>query len=158
MENIVTIDAPEIPSGSFADQFEESQIESEPEAEAAATAGAAQQVELFAKGASIGWLGENDSQWCVVASQAAAVSLEAYVYKGVLYYRNAADTSRYLSVSATYNNVGFYNWNGARGWTLNGDVLTSLYSNAQLSFWSTDNGYVYANGGSGYTPLTVQFH
>jgi hypothetical protein len=35
-------------------------------------------------------------------------------------------------------------------------VLTSLYTNAQLSYWSTDNGYLYAN--SGYTPLTVVFH
>ncbi len=155
----MTIDAPEIPTGSFADQFDQSQIESEPDVEAvaAATVGAAQTVELFVNGASIGWLGQDSSQWCI-ATQNAAVSLEAYVYKQVLYYRNAADTSRYLSVSDRNNNVGFYNWNGARGWTLNGNVLTSLYTSAQLSFWSTDNGYVYANSGSGYSPITVQFH
>lgn len=121
-------------------------------------AGAAQKVQLFARGQSIGWLGENTGEWCVVVSQDAAVSLEPYVWKGILYYRNAADTSRYLSVSDRNHNVGFYNWLGAQGWTLNGDVLTSLYSNEQLSYWSSENGYVYANGGSGYTPLTVSFH
>lgn len=123
-----------------------------------AAAPSSQKVELFAKGAPIGWLGEDSGQWCVVTGQGAAISIEPYVYRDVLYYRNAADTSRYMSVSDGYHYVGFYNWIGARGWTLNGDVLVSLYTNAQLSFWSTDDGYVYANNGNGYTPLTVRFH
>ena len=144
--------APEAPSTSFAEHLQQAA----PAAQAAAS-GVGQKVELFAHGASVGWLGEDSGQWCVVTGQDAAVPLEAYVYGGVLYYRNAGDASRYLSVSDGYNYVGFYNWYGARGWTLNGDVLTSLYSNAQLSYWSTDNGYVYANSGSGYTPLTVAF-
>jgi hypothetical protein len=149
----MSVQAPESPSGSFGDLLEQA-----PQAMQAATAGTSQKMQLFAKGASIGWLGENGDQWCIVTSEDAAVSLSPYVYDGVLYYRNAADTSRYLSVSDGYNYVGFYNWTGARGWTLNGDVLTSLYTNEPLSYWSSDNGYVYANGGSGYTPLTVSFH
>jgi hypothetical protein len=146
----VTTHAPEIPVGSFANVLEQEVARVEEVA-----TGVAQKVELFAQGASIGWLGEDSGQWCVVVSQDAAVAIAPYVYNGILYYRNAADTSRYLSVSDGYHYVGFYNWLGARGWTLNGNVLTSLYTNAQLSYWSTDNGYVYANSGSGYTPLTV---
>lgn len=123
-----------------------------------ATASSSQRLELFAKGAPIGWLGENNRQWCVVTDKGAAISIEPYIHRDVLYYRNAADTSRYMSVSDGYNYVGFYNWIGARGWKLSGDVLVSLYTGAQLSYWSTDDGYVYANSGSGYTPLTVRFH
>ena len=142
--------APDAPTGSFGDHLAQAPA-------AALTGGQSHKVELFVKGASIGWLGENSDQWAVVTSQDAAVALVAYVHTdGVLYYRNAADDSRYLSVSDGYNYVGFYNWVGARGWTLNGGVLTSLYTNAQLSLYSTDNGYLYAN--SGYTPVTVQFH
>ena len=148
----MSVEAPELPAGSFAES-----LQNFPGNIEASASGVSQKVQLFAKGASIGWLGEDSGQWCVVVTSDAAVALESYVYSGVLYYRNAADTSRYLSVSDGYNYVGFYNWIGARGWTLNGDVLTSLYTNAQLSYWSSDNGYVYANSGSGYTPLTVAF-
>jgi hypothetical protein len=141
---------PEKPSGSFGEVHRDM---------VAAGGASGQQVQLFAKGAPIGWLGENNGQWCVVTTQDAAVALNPYISGGVLYYQNAADSSRYLSVSDGDHYVGFYNWAwGATGWTLNGNVLTSLYSNAQLSYWSTDNGYVYANGASGYTPLTVEFH
>lgn len=142
---------PAKPAGSFGEYI--TQI---PE-QMKAAASSSQRVELFAKGAPIGWLGENSGQWCVVTEQGAAISIQPYVYSGILYYRNATDTSRYLSVSDGYHYVGFYNWIGARGWTLNGDVLVSLYTNAQLSYWSTDDGYVYANNGNGYTPLTVRF-
>lgn len=142
---------PEMPSGSFGEYLEKPP-------DSIAASGTSQKVELLAQGAPIGWLGEDSGQWCVVVSEDAAVSVEPYVWKGVLYYRNAAATSRYLSVSDGYNYVGFYNWIGARGWTLNGNVLTSLYTNTQLSYWSSDNAYVYANAGSGYTPLTVSFH
>ncbi len=146
--------APVTPDTSFAEH-----VEQPPEAMLASGGGTGQKVELFAKGASIGWLGQDSGEWCVVVGKDAAVSIEAYVWKDVLYYRNAENDARYLSVSATYNHVGFYNWSwGATGWTKSGDVLTSLYSNAQLSIWSTDDRYVYANGGSGYTPVTVQFH
>ena len=147
-----SVQEPEAPSGTFGQYLEQGQSSA-----VVSAAGTAQKVELFAKGASIGWLGEDSSQWCVVTSADAAVSLVPYVYESVLYYRNGADSSRYLSVSDGSHYVGFYNWIGARGWTLNGDILTSLYTNAQLSYWSSDNGYVYANSGSGYTPLTVRF-
>ena len=82
--------------------------------------------------------------------------VNASVRQAEIIYCNAGDDSRYLSVSDGYHYVGFYNWVGARGWTLNGGVLTSLYTNAPLSIYSTGNGYLYAN--SGYTPVTVQFH
>ena len=141
---------PEAPSGSFGDLLAQAPA-------AAVAGGQSHKVELFVKGASIGWLGEDSGQWAVVTGQDAAVALTAYVHTdGVLYYRNAADDTRYLSVSDGYHYVGFYNWVGARGWTLNGDVLTSLYTNAQLSLYSTDNGFLYAN--SSYTPVTVRFH
>ena len=149
----MTTQAPEAPSGSFQEHLEGQSL-----AATATAAGTAQKVELFAQGASIGFLGQDGGQWCVVTGQDAAVRLEPYVWSGVLYYRNADDTSRYLSVSDGSHYVGFYNWIGARGWTKTGNVLTSLYSNEQLSYWSSDNGYVYANTGSGYTPLTVEFH
>lgn len=149
----MSIQEPERPSGSFGDY-----IQQPPDQIEASAAGTSKKMELFAQGASIGWLGEDNGQWCIVTSQDAAVSLAPYVWSGVLYYRNAADTSRYLSVSDGYHYVGFYNWIGARGWTLNGNVLTSLYTNEQLSYWSSDNTYVYANTGSGFTPLTVSFH
>lgn len=150
----MSVNAPEKPTTSFAEHLTQSAQPS-----VATSAGAAQRMELFAKGASIGWLGADSGQWCVVTSQDAAVSVEPYIWENVLYYRNAGDTSRYLSVSDGNHYVGFYNWYGARGWTLSsGGVLTSLYSNAQLSYWSSDNGYVYANSDSGYTPLTVAFH
>jgi hypothetical protein len=153
----MSTEAPVQPSGSFGDTIEEAG-DQVPSQLLSATASTSQKMELFAKGASIGWLGENDGQWCVVTGADAAVALQPYVYDGVLYYRNAGDSSRYLSVSDGYNYVGFYNWIGARGWTLSGNVLTSLYTNAQLSYYSSDNGYVYANSGSSYTPLTVEFH
>jgi len=148
----MAITQPVKPAGSFGEYL--AQI---PE-QMKATASSSQRVQLFAKGAPIGWLGENNRQWCVVTDQAAAISIEPYIHRDVLYYRNAADTSRYMSVSDGSNYVGFYDWIGARGWTLRGDVLVSLYTGAQLSYWSTDDGNVYANGASGYTPLTVRFH
>ena len=150
MEKAMSTAAPTAPTGTFGDHVAESHLA------ASASSGTAKKVELFARGASIGWLGEDGGQWCVVTGSDAALSLESYLYGGILYFRNAADTSRYLSVSDGYHYVGFYNWIGATGWVLNGNVLTSLYTNAQLSYWSTDNGYLYAN--SGYTPLTVVFH
>ncbi|HQX87370.1 hypothetical protein [Ornithinibacter sp.] len=141
---------PQAPAGSFAEHLAQSPS-------AALSGGQSNKVELFVQGGSIGWLGEDSGQWAVVTSQDAAVPLKAYVHTdGVLYYCNAGDDSRYLSVSDGYHYVGFYNWVGARGWTLNGGVLTSLYTNAPLSIYSTGNGYLYAN--SGYTPVTVQFH
>lgn len=148
----MSVQAPPTPTGSFDDYV------SRAPGDATVTAGQRQKVELFAKDVSIGWLGSNADQWCVVTSEAAAVSLETYIWQNVLYYRNADDTSRYLSVSDGWHYVGFYNWLGARGWTLKGDTLISEYTNAQLSYWSSEDNYVYANSGDGFTPLTVAFH
>src|ERR1022692_3059190 len=148
----MTMTQRETPSGSF-----EQYVARDPGMKGASAGGAAQTVELFANGASIGWLGQNSGQWCVATAKDAAVSIQPYIYNSVLYYRNAASSGRYLSVSDGANYVGLYDWIGARGWRLDGEVLTSLYTNAQLSYWSSDNGYIYANAGSGYTPLTVRF-
>jgi hypothetical protein len=144
---------PETPSGSF-----EQYVARDPGLAGASAQGPAQTVELFANGTSIGWLGQNSGQWCVATGKDAAASIQPYVYDSVLYYQNATSSGRYLSVSDGAHYVGFYNWSGARGWRLDGDVLTSLYTNEQLSYWSSDNNYIYANTGSGYTPLTVRFH
>jgi phospholipase C len=113
-------------------------------------------VELFAKGQSIGWLAQGKDQWCI-ASRQAAVTIESYVYKGVLYFRNFFDTSRYLSVSDGFNYVGFYGWTDATGWRVTANQLISLYTNQSLSFYSPTDGWIYANGSSSYTPLTANF-
>ena len=105
---------PQAPAGSFAEHLAQSPS-------GGLSGGQSNKVELFVQGGSIGWLGEDSGQWAVVTSQDAAVPLKAYVHTdGVLYYCNAGDDSRYLSVSDGYHYVGFYNWVGARGWTLNG--------------------------------------
>jgi hypothetical protein len=96
---------------------------------------------------------ENGGQWCVVTSSGGPLARVVPLWRYSL-LRNAADTSLGTRERG-YHYVGS-SWIGATGWVLNGNVLTSLYTNAQLSYWSTDNGYLYAN--SGYTPLTVVFH
>jgi hypothetical protein len=151
-EHLMSSKPPEQPSGSFEDYLKQ---ELDGLSVSASSNGLGKKLELFAAGASIGWLGENSSEWGIITGKDAAVTIEPYVYNGVLYYKQAG-TKRYLSVSDGYHYIGFYNWIGARGWTLNGNVLTSLYSNAQLSYYSSDNNYVYAN--ASYTPLTVVFH
>ena len=150
----MSVQAPAKPTGQFA-AVEQSGLNL---SGSVGSAGTAKKAELIAKNVSIGWLGQDGGEWCVVTSQDAAVSIEPYIENNVLYYRNSADTSRYLSVS---NNgyVGFYNKHGSTGWTYDDktEILTSLFANAQLSYWSTDNGYIYANADSGYTPLLVRF-
>ena len=78
--------------------------------------------------------------------------------EGVTYYLNAEDHSRFPSVSGSAHYVGFYDSNGATGWTLSGNVLKSDYTGAPLSYWTRENGYVFANSESIYTGLTVEFH
>lgn len=126
--------------------------------------GPLQSVELFADGESIGWLGWGGftGTWCVVTSSldSDAASVQSLTDNGVLYYQahNGSLINEYLSVSR-HNYVGAYHWIGATGWTVNGNVMTSLYTGDQLSY-RTDEApaYVYAYSGSGYTPLTVEFH
>jgi hypothetical protein len=105
-------------------------------------------------GVQLGWLGQNGGEWAIlVANESQAVTLESYPYNNVTYYR-IAGTSRYMSVS---NNayVGFYNWIGARGWTVRDGHLVSDYNHQKLSLYSKDNGYLYA--WDEYTVLKVQF-
>lgn len=82
------------------------------------------------------------------------MNLELYPYDQVNYYR-IKDTSRYMSVSRN-GYVGFYNWSGATGWTLNGNNLVSDYSGQKLSLYSTDNQYIYA--WDKYNVLTVKLN
>jgi hypothetical protein len=89
--------------------------------------------------------------------QDAAISIQPDVVTGVLYFRNALDITRYLSPDWASDRVGFYAAKSATDWTLEGPVLSSLYSNARLYWWSSADGYVYANAASAYTPLTVRF-
>ena len=60
MEKAMSTAAPTAPTGTFGDHVAESHLA------ASASSGTAKKVELFARGASIGWLGENGGQWCVV--------------------------------------------------------------------------------------------
>ena len=149
---------PAHPTGSFGDQFPAVAATPQPPVEADHL-GPPKRVELFDAGVSIGWLGEDAHEWCLVANPGAAVSVRSLLSaEGVLYYVTAGDTSRYLSVGGLHHSVGFYGQSGATGWTLSGDVLTSQYTDAALSYWSRADGWVYANASAGYRPLTVELH
>ena len=111
-------------------------------------------VALSSNGVQLGWLGKNDSDWVILVSDASqAVVLELYPYNNVNYYR-IKDTSRYLSIS-NQAYIGFYNWNGARGWTVDGTHFISDDNGQKLSLYSKDNGYLYA--WDKYTVLDVKF-
>jgi hypothetical protein len=94
-----------------------------------------------ANGAEIGELGVNDSGWCIIVPRGQGTKLKMYLYGNNWYIRKADDLSSYLSVS---NNAyaGFYGWSGASPMTLT-DKLRCAYNNQNLSFYSTDNGYLY---------------
>ena len=121
-------------------------------------------MELFAGGRSIGWLGKDSHNWCVVvASSDAAVQLTSYWDKNVLYYRRAASTLSWLSVSDTQlasgeHKVGFYNWIDARGWQLRDGGLWSSYTNSGLSYRPGINSDICTNASAGYTSLAAVFH
>ncbi len=92
-------------------------------------------------GADVGELGVNDSGWCIIVPSGQGAILTMYLYGNNWYIRKADDSSSYLSVS---NNAyaGFYGWAGAAAMTLT-DKLRCAYNNQNLSFYSTDNGYLY---------------
>lgn len=148
--------APTAPTGTFGDHVAESHLA------ASASSGTAKKVELLPavrpSGGSVRTAASGASSPAATRPSRSSRTSMA----GILYFRNAADTSRYLSVSDGYHYVGFYNWIGATGWVLNGNVLTSLYTNAQLSYWSTDNGLPlrqqWLHALDGGLPLTVAFH
>ena len=112
-------------------------------------------VALFNQGGTqLGWLGEDSGEWAIlVTDPSQALTLESYPYNNVQYYR-IKGTSRYMSVSANAY-IGFYNWAGATGWTMQGTNLVSDYNGKKLSLFSTDNGYLYA--WNAYTVLEVKF-
>jgi hypothetical protein len=105
-------------------------------------------------GTQLGWLGENDSEWAVLVTDASkALTLELYPYNNVNYYR-IKDSSRYMSVSRNAY-IGFYSWGGATGWELvDNKYLVSDYNNQKLSLYSKDNGYLFA--WNDYSVLTVK--
>lgn len=109
-------------------------------------------VSLFSQGVQLGWLGENGSEWAIlVTDPKQALTLELYPYNGVNYYR-IKGTGRYMSVSDRAY-IGFYNWLGASGFKVQGTHLVSDYNGQKLSFYSKDNGYLYA--WDAYTVLDV---
>ena len=111
-------------------------------------------VALSSNGVQLGWLGKTDGDWAILVTDSnQALTLELYPYDSVNYYR-IKGTSRYLSVS-NQAYIGFYNWNGARGWTLQNQHLISDDNNQKLSLYSKDNGYLYA--WDKYTVLEVTF-
>ena len=97
---------------------------------------------LFHEGVLLGYLGENDSGWAIVVGFAKAVTLELYLYKDVNYFRKK-NSSSYMSVSDNAY-IGFYGWLGATGWTVKTPNLVSDYNGQKLSFYSSENGYLYA--------------
>jgi len=102
-------------------------------------------------GADVGELGVNSSGWCIIVPRGQGTILSMYLYGNNWYIRKADDSSSYLSVS---NNAyaGFYGWLGASAMTLT-DKLRCAHNNQNLSFYSTDNGYLYF--WDQYTVLTV---
>jgi hypothetical protein len=111
-------------------------------------------ISLSSNGVRLGWLGQNGDGWAILVTDLAqALTLELYPYNNINYYR-IKGTDRYMSVSDRAY-IGFYNWVGARGWTKNGTHLESNYNGQNLSFYSTDDGYLYA--WNKYTILDVNF-
>ena len=108
---------------------------------------------LSSQGVQLGWLGQNSSSWAVLVTDPnKALILELYPYNGVNYYRIKGSGS-YMSVSASAY-IGFYNWLGATGFTMQGTNLVSAYNGQKLSLYSKDDGYLYA--WNAYTVLDVK--
>jgi len=160
---------PEKPSGSFADSMErnprekKSRLPKMPQlASDSDHRGTPKKLELFAEGVSIGWLGQDPDEWCVIVTEDSALSLVPYVYGDDLYYIREENPWAALEVSATYEYVGFYSCSDGSipvtwGYDASTGILTSFYTGAQLSYWSIDDRHIYANGSSGYKPLTAFF-
>jgi hypothetical protein len=102
-------------------------------------------------GADVGELGVNDRGWCIIVPAGKGTILSMYLYGNNWYIRKADDSSKYLSVS-NQAYAGFYSWSGAAAMTLT-DKLRCAYNDQDLSFYSTDNGYLYF--WDKYTVLTV---
>ena len=108
---------------------------------------------LSSQGVQLGWLGQNSSSWAVLVTDPnKALILELYPYNGVSYYRIKGSGS-YMSVSASAY-IGFYNWLGATGFTMQGTNLVSAYNGQRLCLYSKDDGYLYA--WNAYTVLDVK--
>ena len=60
-----------------------------------------------------------------------------------------------MSVSDGYHYVGFYGWLLATGFTRDGKHLISDYTGQKLSYYSKEDGYLYAN--NSYTVLEVEY-
>jgi hypothetical protein len=90
-------------------------------------------------GPELGWLGRDDHNWAVIVTDPnQACLMRRYDYKGQTYYVlsggdiNNRLTIQWLSVSDNQR-VGFYNWDDARGWSWQGQLLRSDYDNRYLS-------------------------
>jgi len=99
-------------------------------------------IKLIFDGTVINYLGQDSGQWAILTPEKEALTLEFYPYGGVNYYR-IKGTSSYMSVNSNAY-VAFYSWSGATGFTREGKNLRADYNNHLLSFYSIDNGYIYA--------------
>ena len=109
-------------------------------------------LQLYNNGVSIGYIGVNSSNWCVLVTDISqAIKFSQYIYSGVNYYMA---NGSYLSIS---NNAyaGLYGWSGACGWVFEADgTFLCQYNSQHLSLYSNDNAYLYA--WDAYTALTVK--
>ncbi len=108
-------------------------------------------IQLSNNGISIGYIGLDSSNWCVLVTDISqAATFSQYIYSGVNYYK-VGDS--YLSINRNAY-LGLYGWGGACGWVFQSDgTFLCQYNNQVLSLFSNDNGYLYA--WNDYTQLKV---
>jgi hypothetical protein len=109
-------------------------------------------LQLFNNGVSIGYVGVNSSNWCVLVTDISqATKFSQYINGGINYYMA---NGSYLSISHNAY-AGLYGWLGACGWVFEADgTFLCQYNNQHLSLYSNDNAYLYA--WDAYTVLTVK--
>lgn len=95
------------------------------------------------KGTDLGFVGVNEDGYCVIVDSN-PLEFTKYVKDNTLYLETQwnGDTY-YLSISHKAY-VGLYSWRGASGWSLDNNKLTSQYNGQDLSYYGTDDGYLYA--------------
>jgi hypothetical protein len=124
--------------------------------------GAAVNIALFEPGGKqVGWMGELESEWCVVCDEAACTPVAPVYNNGNLYFTRASDAGNYYLAPAGNDKVGFYGSQNEAEWTLNQDEteMTSTYTGYSLSHCpGASPDYLWAYKGDGYTPLSVEFH
>lgn len=98
------------------------------------------------QGFVVAYMGNDSDGWVKLVDSDAATSFEPYKYEGVQYYKVAGGPwdGYYLSLNDKAY-LGLYSWNGASGWKLtNEHHMISEYNNQHVSYYSEDDGWVYA--------------